>query len=269
MSERSNIQWTDSSWNPCTGCTKISKGCKNCYAERLANRLKKINPKGKYRNGFRLTLHENDINLPLKWKTPRTIFVNSMSDLFHKDVPDSFIMKVFETMRKANWHTFQILTKRPERMEHFTNSVYTKMLPNVWLGTTIENKEVLHRLDHLKKTLAMVKFISFEPLIGPLGKIDLDAIDWIIVGGESGPEHRPMKKEWVIKIMEQAKSARVPFFFKQWGGLTPKSNGRLLDGKIYSQYPRYKRNLLDFKNISISEGFHAQGECSCIGRLHK
>jgi protein gp37 len=192
-----------------------------------------------------------------------------MSDLFHKDVPDGFIQKVFETMRKAHWHTFQILTKRPERMEHFTNEVYTKVLPNVWLGATIENREALYRLGHIKKTRAMVKFISFEPLLGPLGKVDLDGIGWVIVGGESGPGHRPMKKEWVIDIKNQTEKAYIPFFFKQWGGLTPKSNGRSLDGKIYSQYPRNEKGLFYFKDIYINGGFHAKGECAYIGRISK
>ncbi len=237
MSEKSSIEWTDSSWNPVTGCTKISSGCANCYAERLSKRLQKMNPKGKYRNAFKVVLHPQDLELPLKWKTPKTIFVNSMSDLFHKDVPDNFIKKIFDVMEKANWHTFQILTKRPERMNYFTNNVFKKILPNVWLGTSMEDRRVIHRLKELKSTKAKIRFISFEPLIGQIGKVSLKGIHWAIVGGESGKYHRPIKEEWVLEIRDQCKSQNVPFFFKQWGGLTSKSGGRLLKGKTYDEYP--------------------------------
>lgn len=237
MSEKSSIDWTESSWNPVTGCSKISSGCLNCYAERLAKRLQKMNPEGKYKNGFKLTLHENDMDLPLKWKKPRTIFVNSMSDLFHKDVPYEFVERVFGVMKKASWHTFQVLTKRPERMNHFTNKIYKDILPNVWLGTTIENKEAVNRLNELKRTRARIKFVSFEPLVGPVGKINLKGIDWVIVGGESGPNHRTMEKDWVIEIKNQCRNLEIPFFFKQWGGFTPKAMGRELDGKTYDEYP--------------------------------
>jgi protein gp37 len=254
MSEKSSIEWTDSSWNPCTGCTKISSGCINCYAERLSKRLQKMNPNGKYKNGFRLTLHYNDIELPLKWKTPRIIFVNSMSDLFHKNIPDDFIEKVFMTMKKAYWHTFQVLTKRPERMRYFTNNVFKEVLPNVWLGTTIENRDVLNRLEILKQVKARINFISFEPLVGPIGEINLSGIDWVIVGGESGPNYRAIKKEWILEIKRQCEASEVPFYFKQWGGFTPKRNGRILDGRIYDQYPKTQDFIFNY------------GESSCLRR---
>lgn len=238
MGEKSGIEWTDSSWNPVTGCTKVSAGCAFCYAERLAKRLQMMNPNGKYRNGFRLTLHEKDIELPLSWKEPKTIFVNSMSDLFHEQVPFPFIKRVFDTMEKANWHTFQILTKRPHLMKQFMNEYYKKILPNVWLGTSIENDKVLYRLNELKKVKAAIRFVSFEPLLGPVGKVDLRGIHWAIVGGESGPHHRPIKREWIYEIRRQCRKYGVAFFFKQWGGLTSKSGGRILDGRTYDEYPK-------------------------------
>ncbi len=238
MAEKSGIEWTDSSWNPVTGCTKVSAGCAFCYAEKLTKRLYSMDPKGKYKNKFKLTLHEKDLELPLKWREPRTIFVNSMSDLFHEKVPTSFIKKVFNVMEKADWHIFQVLTKRPERMAKFTKEIYKKSLPNVWLGTSIEDKKVLSRLKELKKTKADVKFISFEPLIGSVGKINLKGINWAIVGGESGKYHRPIEKEWVKEIRKQCRTYKVPFFFKQWGGVTAKSGGRTLDGRIYDEYPK-------------------------------
>jgi len=237
MAEKSGIEWTDSSWNPVTGCTKVSAGCAFCYAERLAKRLKKMSPNGKYRNGFKLTLHKKDLELPLKWKEPRTIFVNSMSDLFHEKVPYSFIKKVFDTMEKADWHIFQILTKRPQRMAYFTREIYKKSLPNVWLGTSIEDRKVISRLAELKKVKAKIRFISFEPLIDSVGKMNLNGIHWAIAGGESGKYHRPIKREWVAEIRKQCREYRVPFFFKQWGGKTAKSGGRTLDGRIYGEYP--------------------------------
>lgn len=240
MGAKSGIEWTDSSWNPVTGCTKVSAGCAFCYAERLAKRLQMMNPNGKYKNGFKLTLHEKDIELPLSWKEPRTIFVNSMSDLFHEQVPFSFIKRVFDTMEKANGHTFQILTKRPHLMRQFVNDYYKKVLPNVWLGTSIENDKVLYRLGELKKVNATIRFISFEPLIGPVGKVNLRGIHWAIVGGESGKYHRLIKKEWIYEIRRQCKKYGTAFFFKQWGGLTSKSGGRTLDNRTYDEYPNVK-----------------------------
>lgn len=248
MGEKSGIEWTDSSWNPVTGCTKVSAGCAFCYAERLAKRLQMMNPNGKYRDGFKLTLHEKDVELPLSWKEPKTIFVNSMSDLFHEQVPFPFIKRVFDTMEKADWHTFQILTKRPHLMRQFTNEYYNKVLPNVWLGTSIENDKVLHRLGELKQVNAAIRFISFEPLIGPVGKVNLRGIHWAIVGGESGPHHRPIKEEWILEIKRQCRKYNVAFFFKQWGGLTSKSGGRTLNNRIYDEYPKINENLLEIKN---------------------
>jgi len=230
----SKIEWTDSTWNPLTGCTKISTGCKNCYAERMALRLKAIgNPN--YKNGFDLTLHENALNIPLGWKKPKNIFVNSMSDLFHEDVPLEFILRVFDVMRKAHWHTFQILTKRANRLYELNS--FIDWPNNVWMGVSIENNNYVNRKDLLIKTYAFVKFISFEPLIGPISEISLDGINWVIVGGESGPYARYMDKNWVIDIRNKCIDERVPFFFKQWGGTNKKKTGRILEGKTWDGLP--------------------------------
>jgi len=235
MAEGSKIEWTDASWNPTTGCTKVSEGCRNCYADVLAQRLQKMNPNGRYRNGFKLTLHDDVVNLPLKWKHPKKIFVNSMSDLFHKDVSFKFIDKVWNVMERANWHIYQILTKRPERMAEYS---WKKALqPNIWLGTSVEDLKVIDRIKLLQTSNAKVRFISFEPLISDVGELDLSGIHWVIVGGESGINHRPIKEEWVLNILNQCKQQNVPFFFKQWGGITSKSGGRLLQSKKYSEYP--------------------------------
>ena len=234
MSEKSRIEWTNASWNPTTGCTKVSAGCINCYAETLALRLQKMGSK-RYRNAFKLTLHPNALNLPFKWKEPKKIFVNSMSDLFHKDVPDEFIDKVWDVMEKADWHIYQILTKMPERMSQYS---WTKgQLPNVWLGTSVEDSRVKDRIKLLQTSNAEVRFISFEPLIGDVGELDLSNIHWVIVGGESGKNHRLIKEEWVQNILRQCRAQGVAFFFKQWGGLTSKSGGRTLNGKTYDEYP--------------------------------
>jgi len=237
MGNKSKIEWTDASWNPSTGCSKVSAGCANCYAETLALRLQKMGSY-RYRNGFKLTLHEDALNLPLKWKQSKKIFVNSMSDLFHKDVPDDFIDKVWDIMEKANWHIFQILTKRPERMVGY--SWKKSILPNVWLGTSVENSLVKDRIKLLQTSNAKIRFVSFEPLIDDVGKLDLSNIHWAIVGGESGKNHRPIKEEWVQNILRQCKEQDVCFFFKQWGGFTPKSGGRLLNEKTYDEYPAIK-----------------------------
>jgi len=235
MAEKSKIEWTDASWNPTTGCTKVSAGCTNCYADTLAKRLQKMNPNGRYRNGFELTLHEDVINLPLKWKQPKKIFVNSMSDLFHKDVPFEFIDKVWDVMEKANWHIYQILTKRPERMSQY--SWKRAVQPNIWLGTSVEDSKVKDRIKLLQTCNAKIRFISFEPLIGDVGFVDLSGIHWVIVGGESGINHRPIKEEWVLNILKQCQEQNVKFFFKQWGGITSKSGGRTLNGRTYDEYP--------------------------------
>lgn len=235
LGDKSQIQWTDATWNPSTGCSKVSPGCKNCYAERLSSRLQKMgNPK--YRRGFRFTLHYDALDLPLRWKTPRKIFVNSMSDLFHESMPDNFLLDCFDTMLKANWHVYQILTKRPDRMLSFARS-WGPMPAHIWVGTSVELAMFRSRVDTLRKVPASVRFISFEPLLGPIGKVDLEAMAWAIVGGESGPGHRPISAEWVRDLRRQCHDQGVAFFFKQWGGRTAKSGGRLLDGREWNEYP--------------------------------
>lgn len=232
---KSKIEWTGSTWNPITGCTKYSDGCTNCYAEKMANRLKNMGLK-KYENSFNLTLHYENIEDPLSMKKPQTIFVCSMSDIFHKDVPDEFILKLFEVMNKAHWHTFQVLTKRAERIKELNDSItWTK---NIWLGTTVESQKVIHRIDYLRESGAYIKFLSIEPLLTPINDLKLKNIDWVIVGGESGAKARPMLKEWVIDIKNQCKAQDVPFFFKQWGGKNKKKAGRLLDNNTYDEMPK-------------------------------
>ena len=231
---KSKIEWTESSWNPVTGCTKISPGCKNCYAERMAIRLKKMGQPN-YRNGFKVTLHEHVLDYPLRWKKPQTIFVNSMSDLFHEDVPDTFIFKVFEIMKKASWHTFQILTKRSTRLKEISSRLDWPR--NVWVGVSVENANYKYRIDNLRFIPAFIRFISFEPLLGRIENLNLSKVDWVIVGGESGPNSRPIKEEWVIQIKEECLAQNIPFFFKQWGGINKKKAGRLLEGKIWDEMP--------------------------------
>jgi len=234
MAQTSKIEWTQCTWNPVTGCTKISPGCKNCYAERMALRLKAAGSPN-YANGFRLTLHPHALEIPLRWRQPRTIFVNSMSDLFHKDVPFEFISRIFDVMHRAPRHRFQILTKRSDRLLKLSTRL---MWPqNVWMGVTVENADYISRMDDLRQTGAAVKFVSFEPLLGPIPNIDLDGIDWVIVGGESGPKARPMKPQWAADIRDQCLAAGVPFFFKQWGGVNKKKAGRILDGAMWDQMP--------------------------------
>lgn len=234
MALSSSIEWTDSTWNPVTGCTKISSGCANCYAERMALRLKAMgNPS--YTNGFSITMHEDMIDLPLKWKKPQTIFVNSMSDLFHEDIPAEFILRIFDVMCRARWHCFQILTKRSKRMLELSPQL--PWMPNIWMGVTVEEQNCTYRIDHLQRTGANVKFLSLEPLLGPISSLRLNGIDWVIVGGESGPKSRPMKKSWVIDIRNQCQEKRVPFFFKQWGGINKKRAGRELEGRTWDEIP--------------------------------
>jgi len=235
MAANSKIEWTECTWNPVTGCTKISPGCQNCYAERMARRLQAMGQPN-YRNGFHLTLHPHMLDLPLRWRRPRMIFVNSMSDLFHKDVPLDFIQQVFDVMRRASQHRFQILTKRSERLRELSPKLTWP--DNIWMGVTVENRDYTYRIDHLRQTGAAVKFISFEPLLSPINEIDLNGIDWAILGGESGPGARPMPREWVTDIRDQCTAARVPFFFKQWGGVNKKANGRTLENRIWGQKPR-------------------------------
>jgi protein gp37 len=234
MATNSPIEWTDATWNPVTGCSKISPGCKHCYAEKMANRLKAMG-QANYRNGFELTLQPQMLELPLHWKSPKRIFVNSMSDLFHVDVPPSYIKDVFDVMRRAHWHQFQVLTKRAERIEEL--SAELKWEPNIWMGVSVENEKYSYRIDHLRKTGANVKFLSIEPLIGPVGKLNLRGIDWVIVGGESGPGARPMDAAWVTGIRDQCQRANVAFFFKQWGGVQKKKTGRSLEGRTWDEMP--------------------------------
>ena len=237
MATQSDIEWTETTWNPVTGCTKISDGCKHCYAERMATRLQAMGV-DKYRNSFDLTLHESVVEEPLRWKTPRLVFVNSMSDLFHESIPAVFIESVFHVMNQASQHTFQVLTKRPARvMELDPGLIWT---PNIWLGTSIESKEFIDRLAKLKKASALTKFLSLEPLLGPLSDLDLAGIDWVIVGGESGPDARYMKADWVREIRDNCLRSGVPFFFKQWGGVFKKQTGRTLDNKTRDQMPAFK-----------------------------
>lgn len=234
MASFSKIEWTDSSWNPVTGCTKISEGCRYCYAERLAKRLKAMgNPN--YARGFEVTLHPRMLNLPLGWQRPKMVFVNSMSDLFHEDVPLDFIQKVFKVMEVAEQHRFQVLTKRASRLAEVAGRL--PWPEHVWMGVTVENQDHLDRIDHLRSTLAKVKFLSLEPLLGPLPDLNISGIDWVIVGGESGPKARPMRQEWVRQIRARCLAERVPFFFKQWGGVNKKKSGRELDGRTWDAMP--------------------------------
>lgn len=238
MAANSAIEWTEATWNPVTGCTKISVGCQNCYAERMARRLKAMGQPN-YIDGFKVKTHEKVLSLPLRWKKPRTIFVNSMSDLFHEEVPVSFISKVFRVMEQAPQHIFQVLTKRSKNLQALSGCL--PWPDNVWMGVTVENNKHQQRIEDLRNTSAKIKFISFEPLLGPITNIDLTNIDWVITGGESGPKARPVSSLWVEEIRDQCLAANVPFFFKQWGGFNKKKAGRVLDGRTWDQMP--SRNL--------------------------
>ena len=234
MGANSQIEWTESTWNPVTGCTKVSPGCAHCYAERMTRRLKAMGQPN-YRNGFRVTTHEQALNLPLAWKKPQAVFVNSMSDLFHEDVPADFIRRVFDVMRQADQHIFQVLTKRSGRLAELA-----PLLPwptNVWMGVTVESGDYVHRIDDLRQVPAAVRFLSIEPLLGPLPGLDLADIEWVIVGGESGPGARIMAEAWALDLREQCRRAEVAFFFKQWGGVNKKKAGRVLGGRTWDQMP--------------------------------
>ena len=237
MALSSSIEWTNSTWNPLTGCTKISPACKNCYAERMATRLKAIGHPN-YRNGFKLTLHEHLLELPLHWRKPQTIFVNSMSDLFHEQVSKEFILRVFEIMRSAERHRFQILTKRSTRLLELSPQI--PWAPNIWMGVSVENQDYAFRIDHLRKTAARVKFISLEPLLGPISNLNLEGINWVIAGGESGPGARPVEPSWIIEIRNLCQKSEVPFFFKQWGGVKKRKKGRILEGRTWDEMPLVK-----------------------------
>jgi protein gp37 len=236
MATKSSIEWTEYTWNPVTGCTKTSPGCLNCYAERMAKRLQAMGLPN-YRTGFRVALHEHVLFAPRAWKKPSIVFVNSMSDLFHEKVPLEFILKVFEVMRANPQHQFQILTKRAERLAEITS--FIDWPENVWMGVSVENNDYTNRIDDLRISGAFIKFLSIEPMLGPISNMDLNGIDWVIVGGESGPRARPIQYEWIVDVRDQCIKSQVPFFFKQWGGTNKKKAGKLLDGKIWNQMPRY------------------------------
>lgn len=234
MSTKSSIEWTETTWNPLTGCTKISPGCKHCYAERMSKRLQKMGQRN-YVNGFDLAIHRHVLPRPLEWKKRQMVFVNSMSDLFQKNVPEEFVFEVFDIMRQAHWHDFQVLTKRSDRLAELNKKIHWPS--NIWMGVSVEDKNYCYRIEDLRNTNAAIKFLSLEPLLGPLPNLVLNGIDWVIVGGESGPGARPMQKSWVIEIKNQCSEFGIPFFFKQWGGANKKKTGRLLDGIIWDQMP--------------------------------
>jgi protein gp37 len=243
VANNSKIEWTEATWNPLAGCTKISPGCKFCYAERLAIRLQAMGNHA-YARGFQLTLHEDSLDLPLRWRKPRTVFVNSMSDLFQENVPPEFIAKVFDVMNKASWHTFQVLTKRAERLYELNSRL--RWTPNIWMGVSVENEDHAGRIDYLRRTSATLRFLSLEPLIGPVANLNLERIDWVIVGGESGPGARPMRLDWVQAIRERCHAMRVPFFFKQWGGANKAKTGRVLEGRTWDEMPILRPDTGDF-----------------------
>ncbi len=234
MAPQSAIEWTQATWNPVTGCTKVSPGCKHCYAERMALRLMAMGQRN-YANGFATTLQPHMLNRPLQWRTPQFIFVNSMSDLFHPDVPEAYIREVFGVMEQAHWHVFQVLTKRADRLAEL--SARLPWPRNVWMGVSVENARYMHRIARLTQTPAAVRFLSLEPLLGPLPNLPLEGVDWVIAGGESGPGARPMRKQWVDEIKAQCVEQSVPFFFKQWGGVHKKKTGRTLDGRTWNEMP--------------------------------
>lgn len=255
MSANSNIEWTDATWNPVRGCSKVSPGCKHCYAETFANRWKGI--KGHpYEQGFELRLVPERLIDPLKWFIPKKIFVNSMSDLFHEKVPDDYIYKVFKIMSLADWHIYQILTKRPERMKLLSETILKEFskLKHIWIGVSVEDKKHgCPRIELLRKANVATRFLSIEPLLEDIGKINLSKINWVIVGGESGPGSRPIEEDWVVSIKDQCQSLEIPFFFKQWGGVHKKENGRRLQRKLYDEFPLLKMNKVPSKQVASSK----------------
>ena len=248
MGQGTGIEWTEATWNPITGCTKISPGCTHYYAERLALRLQAMRQKN-YANGFKLTLQPHALELPLKWKKRQRIFVNSMSNLFHKSVPIEYIQRVFDVMRRADWHQYQILTKRSERLLELDPLLDWE--PHIWMGVSVENEDYTFRIDNLRQTHACIKFLSLEPLLGPLSRLNLRGIDWVIVGGESGPGARPMDPRWATDIRDQCIRSGVAFFFKQWGGVFKKRTGRLLEGRTWDETPKPKRPALRHRALAI------------------
>ena len=256
MAANSSIEWTEARWNPTTGCSKISLGCKNCYAEKLSKRLNAMGVQ-KYKNDFKFTEQPQDLELPLTWKKPKKVFVNSMSDLFHENVRMEYVGSCFNTMLKGNHHVYQILTKRPETMADFSklfkNYFGDVIPPHIWMGTSVENADFKWRIDALRQVKCYTRFLSIEPLLGHMGKLDLTDIDWVIIGGESGANFRPVNKEWITDIIKQCKKQSVAIFFKQWGGLRPKSGGRTLDGKTYDQYPKIQNVENVLKEVEYDE----------------
>lgn len=230
----SHIEWTELTWNPSTGCTRISDGCRHCYAEILSKRLQAMGL-AKYENGFKVTIHPETLSLPYEWKKGKMIFVNSMSDLFHHDIPFSFIESVFKVMNENPQHIFQVLTKRSDRLLEVSGSL--NWTPNIWMGVSVENEKVMNRIEHLRQVPAIIRFLSAEPLIGPLPNLDLTGISWVIAGGESGPGARQMEESWAIDIRNACQEQKVSFFFKQWGGVRKKRNGRILEGRTWDQFP--------------------------------
>ncbi len=245
MSFESKIEWTNATWNPVTGCSFISEGCRNCYAKRMARRLQAMGVL-RYKSGFDVCVHDDLIEVPLKWKKPRFIFVNSMGDIFHKSVPTEFIERIFFTIKQAPWHTFQILTKRADRLENL--SLKLQWPQNLWMGVTVESQEHISRIDKLRSVPASIRFISFEPLLGPIESPNLGSIDWVIVGGESGPYARPMSVDWARMIRDVCLENSIPFFFKQWGGIRKKEHGRILDRRTWTQFPALDANRIDGQN---------------------
>ena len=256
MANNSTIEWTESTWNPSTGCTKISQGCKNCYAATLSKRLKAMGLK-KYKNNFQFTQHKNEIELPLHWKKSRKIFVNSMSDMFHEQAAMEFIGKCFFTMIKADRHIYQVLTKRPEKMVEFSKLFYKYFgfpIPNhIWMGVSVENNDTVWRIKELKKAKCVIRFISFEPLLEEINKVNLSGIDWVIIGGESGHHYRPVEKKWIQSLIKHCRKQHVKVFFKQWGGIHPKSGGRRINGRTYNEYPKLKamKNQLQVRKLNF------------------
>ncbi len=252
MADNSAIEWTDATWNPVTGCTKISRGCDHCYAERFSERFRGV-PGHPFESGFDLTLRPERLTQPLSWKRPRMVFVNSMSDLFHKEIPRAHIAAVFDTMERASWHTYQVLTKRSSLLQKFVNDRYQKRPAprHIWLGVSVEDDRAATRIVHLRAANASVRFLSIEPLLAPVGELDLTGINWVIVGGESGPYARLMDESWVIDIRNQCVHAGVSFFFKQWGGRSPKTGGRLLEGKEWNQFPGRRRAATTQQDLQV------------------
>ena len=242
MSDKSSIEWTEATWNPVTGCDKVSPGCAHCYAERMSRRLQAMGTPS-YVNGFAVTLQPQMLDAPAKWKRPRRVFVNSMSDLFHDAVPTSFIEQVFAVMNRVDWHQYQVLTKRSNRLLELSDKL--PWAPHIWMGVSVENRRFTHRIDHLRQSGALVKFLSLEPLLGPLENLDLNAIDWVIVGGESGPKARPIETNWVTSIRDQCHHFGTAFFFKQWGGVFKSRSGRELEGRTWDEMPHQDSGLRD------------------------